>query len=124
MEDLKLVEELINKAKKYNLFEGNKYFEAIEHILLDYKRVLKENKSLQKTYDDCYCKYKHYKQFESISVQKVKDKIEELKNKEYNEYLTNYYGTKKPQRMKEFQYKIEVLQELLEENENHIPIID
>ena len=81
MEDIKLVEELINEAKKCNLFEGNKYHEAIEHILLDYKRVLKENESLQKTYDDCYCKYKHYKQFESISVQKIKDKMEEL-NKE------------------------------------------
>ena len=52
----------------------------LEHILSDYKRVLKENESLQKTYDDCYCKYKHYKQFESISVQKVKDKIEEYEN--------------------------------------------
>ena len=48
MEDIKLVEELINEAKKCNLFEGNKYHEAIEHILLDYKRVLKENESLQK----------------------------------------------------------------------------
>ena len=51
---------------------------AISNLLSDYKRVLKENESLQKTYDDCYCKYKHYKQFESISVQKVKDKIEKL----------------------------------------------
>lgn len=48
---------------------------SMQHILSDYKRVLKENESLQKTYDDCYCKYKHYKQFESISIQKVKDEI-------------------------------------------------
>lgn len=53
--------------------------EWVYEYLSDYKRVLKENESLQKTYDDCYCKYKHYKQFESISVQKVKDKIEEYK---------------------------------------------
>lgn len=29
--------------------------------------------SKQKAYDDCYCEYKHYKQFESIPKQKVKD---------------------------------------------------
>lgn len=82
---------------------------AIEHILLDYKRVLKENESLQKTYDDCYCKYKHYKQFESISIQKVKDKIEELKKKV--EELTDdkgYWGGS------DLLEQIKVLQELLE----------
>ena len=68
--------------------------DSIEHILSDYKRVLKENESLQKTYDDCYCKYKHYKQFESISIQKVKDKIEELDNKRRkftSDNVNNFY---------------------------------
>ena len=92
-------EEILNNIKAYmqeNIDKGYHKFvyndlgydekcadviNAIEHILSDYKRVLKENESLQKTYDDCYCKYKHYKQFESISVQKIKDKMEEL-NKE------------------------------------------
>lgn len=45
-EDIKLVEELINAAKEYNQFGGNKYHKAIEHILKDYKRVLKENEEL------------------------------------------------------------------------------
>ena len=45
-EDIKLVEELINAAKEYNQFEGNKYHKAIEHILKDYKRILKENEEL------------------------------------------------------------------------------
>ena len=98
---------------------GNIVKDSLRYILSDYKRVLKENESLQKTYDDCYCKYKHYKQFESISVQKVKDKIEELKKKV--EELTDdkgYWGGS------DLLEQIKVLQELLEENENHIPRID
>lgn len=76
----------------------------IYNILSDYKRVLKENESLQKTYDDCYCKYKHYKQFESISVQKVKDKIEEIQEEGYWLFTTDRDSDK----------CVEVLQELLE----------
>ena len=55
----------------------------------------------------------------SISVQKVKDKIEELKKKV--EELTDdkgYWGGS------DLLEQIKVLQELLEENENHIPRID
>ena len=50
-----------------------------------------------------------------IPKSKVKEKIEELKEKYHNEYLTNYYGVKQPNTMKEFEYKIQVLEELLEE---------
>ena len=56
----------------------NKDKEAIEHILSAYKEVLKENESLQKTYDDCYCEYKHYMQFESISKQRIEDIIDRI----------------------------------------------
>lgn len=74
-EDIKILENFINWLKTDFEYNSGEEIKAIEHILSDYKRVLKENESLQKTYDDCYCKYKHYKQFESISVQKVKEKI-------------------------------------------------
>ena len=36
--------------------------------------------SKQKAYDDCYCEYKHYKQFESIPKQKVKDVLQKNRN--------------------------------------------
>lgn len=56
--------------------------EAILSILSDKKQNMErikaleeENKSKQKAYDDCYCEYKQYKQFESIPIQKVKDLI-------------------------------------------------
>lgn len=68
---------------------SNKKEQAIEHILAERKQdkerikeLEEENKSKQKAYDDCYCEYKHYKQFESIPVQKVKDILKEL-NQEY-----------------------------------------
>ena len=44
------------------------------------KQLEEENQSKQKAYDDCYCEYKHYKQFDSIPKSKVKEKIEEYKN--------------------------------------------
>ena len=122
-EHIKNIEELINEAKKCNLFEGNKYHEAIEHILSDYKRVLKENEELKEDRDKfkkalgrriTYCNELEKDLFENssnyvIKKQKVKDKIEELKKKV--EELTDeqgYWGGS------DLLAKIEVLQDLLE----------
>ena len=96
-EDIKILEEIKKKFEKtmkiivlgeYSTYVDNSIFEDIkklinisENLIARYKQLEEENKSKQKAYDDCYCKYKHYKQFESISLQKVKDKIEELKEK-------------------------------------------
>lgn len=82
-------------------FEVNSnYYEAVSKLLSDYKRVLKENEELKnqeatarKINELLVQRYSN-----SISVQKVKDKIEEL-IKEGRHYNAN---------------KIEVLQELLE----------
>lgn len=41
------------------------------------KELEEENASKQKAYDDCYCEYKHYKQFDSIPKRKVKDYLKE-----------------------------------------------
>lgn len=72
-------------------------------------KLEKENASKQEAYDDCYRTYKHYKQFESIPTQKVKDKIEELK-KEYEIVL-------KENSTKAFILKcqIKILEKLLED---------
>ena len=53
------------------------------------ENLQKENKSKQKAYDDCYCEYKKYKQFDSIQKQKVKDKIEHYKELQ-NNYIKKY----------------------------------
>lgn len=94
---------------------------AIEHIILDYKRVLKENEKL-KALDSSNSKMilnmskRHFQDREkiknSIPVQKVKDKIEELKEK-----IENLPAEVYPIIEDDLQIKIEVLEELLESEE-------
>ena len=75
------------------------------------KQLEEENKSKQKAYDDCYCEYKHYKQFDSIPTSLVKEKIEEL-DKEKLKYDNDLriYTLRNT-----FDFQKEVLQELLGE---------
>jgi hypothetical protein len=56
-------------------------------------KLEKENDSKEKEYNDCYCEFKHYKQYESISKSKVKEKIEEIDRmiKYLNSELTKCY---------------------------------
>ena len=84
----------------------------MEHILSDYKRVLKENEELNLKYYMLYTgeienlKAQEVKiKSQVIPVQKVKDKIEELKIN-----LVNMQG----EELLIYESKIDVLQELLE----------
>ena len=100
--DIHLLESYAGMTHKMTDNQGRpKLDQAIERILKDYKRVLKENEELKnqeatqrKINELLVQRYSN-----SISLQKVKDKIEEL-IKEGRHYNAN---------------KIEVLQELLEE---------
>lgn len=117
-------EEILNNIKAYmqeNIDKGYHKFvyndlgydekcvdviNAIEHILSDYKRVLKENEELHKEIDrmkslDIYKLVEDWETGQLIQKQKIKEKIEEL-IKEGRHYNAN---------------KIEVLQELLESEE-------
>ena len=73
------------------------------------ENLQRENKSKQKAYDDCYCEYKKYKQFDSIPKQKVKDKIEEIKEDKESKYFDKFLMTR------DIDYAIEILEELLED---------
>lgn len=130
-EDMKILEKNVESVKENSdmaFFETDEdyyFFKAVEHILSDYKRVLKENEEWQKAYQE-----EKDKQFELIQntnntiktaviaiedlqgklkevipVQKVKEKIKELEN-EY-EYLA-----KENQRVNKLE--IQLLQGLLE----------
>lgn len=60
--------------------------QAIEHILRDYKRVLKENKKLHKEIDrmkslDIYKLVEDWETGQLIPVQKIKNKIEEYEKR-------------------------------------------
>lgn len=100
--DIHLLESYAGMTHKMTDNQGRpKLDQAIEHILKDYKRALKENEELKnqeatqrKINELLVQRYSN-----SISLQKIKDKIEEL-IKEGRHYNAN---------------KIEVLQELLEE---------
>ena len=83
-----------------------------QHILSDYKRVLKENEELKNDYENLSNSVvvKNHCIKNSIPVQKVKDKIEEYK-KEKNKFgncLVEFYENELADR------DIKILQELLE----------
>ena len=126
-EEIGILEEMIENANIENMDMndcfGGEHIEAIEHILSDYKRVLKENEELKEDRDKfkkalgrkiTYCNELEKDLFENssnyvIKKQKVKDKIEELKKKV--EELTDdkgYWGGS------DLLEQIKVLQELLE----------
>lgn len=134
-EDIRILEEMIENANIENMDMndcfGGEHIEAIEHILPDYKRVLKENEELKKFITEGITiepnsPYKNYqldflrKNF--IPVQKVKDKIEkEIKYHERNileiENTTMLKGkTAKEEAEIEFnKYAIVVLKKMLQE---------
>ena len=124
-EDIKILEEMIENANIENMDMndcfGGEHIEAIEHILSDYKRVLKENEEVKRLHiqDNKHLDFiiKH-----SIPVQKVKDKIEEeIKYHEKNildiENITMLKGkTAKEEAEIEFnKYAIVVLKKMLQE---------
>lgn len=103
--DIHLLESYAGMTHKMTDNQGRpKLDQAIEHILSDYKRVLKENEELEEINNELEAEkneaIRRYN-FETIPKQKVKDKIEKL-IKEGRHYNAN---------------KIEVLQELLESEE-------
>ncbi len=137
-EDIKILEEMIENANIENMDMndcfGGEHIDAIEHVLSDYKRVLEINKFLLKENEELKDKYATFVKMSSeviansIPVQKVKDKIEEIQ-KEYNkldkqidEYindvnkdLAKYYENKeKISIMQTLSCSIDILQELLE----------
>lgn len=107
---LEYLEEISQQLDNIALDQIKIAIAELQYFKDQYKQLEEENKSKQKAYDDCYCEYKHYKQFDSIPKSKVKEKIEELKGAE--ELLSDeqgYWGGS------DLLAKIEVLQELLRE---------
>ena len=91
--------------KKECMLERNR---CEQHILSDYKRVLKENEELKKFHIQDN-KHLDFIMEHSITVQKVKDKIEEYKN-----MLKTCNKVKDIDRIKAINERILELEELLE----------
>lgn len=118
-EDIKIVENILHKGYTMSILHPNTNIKeceikAIEHILSDYKRVLKENEGLRKS-NKIYAlqgsniKLEIYIKDNYLSKQKVKDKIEEYKN-----MLKTCNKAKDIDRIKAINERISELQELLE----------
>ena len=120
-EDIKLLEELDWLYLDKPEIICDRYEEATNHILSDYKRVLKENEEVHKENEHLHreinrrikLKIENEKIVDTqfISIQKIKDKI-----KHYQELQDNYI--KKYDEINEgLQGMINVLQEFLESEE-------
>ena len=120
-EDIARIAKLITTKFNNDYSIDNKDKEAIEHILSDYKRVLKENEEL-KSNNEKYIIHLTDEQYKTVIenaqndinqkwIQKVKDKIEELQKGplKINENNKYYYETEAYNKI-----IIQVLQELLE----------
>ena len=108
-EDIEITKKLITTKFNNDYSIDNKDKEAIEHILSDYKRVLKENKELKNDYENLSNSVvvkNHYIKT-SIPIQKVKDLIEELKENGYWNYLEE----------RDLETTLEILKKLLESEE-------
>ena len=126
-ENIKLLEEFSNENVLYGSMVGmtlEKYKDlqlSAEHVLSDYKRVLKENEELKEeneynkilldmnnnfTIDKKTGNYK----WNVIEIQKIKDKIEDLKMSGGSDGKDNTENTAR-------ELAIEALQDILEESE-------
>ena len=114
-EDIKIIEEMIENMDMNDCF-GGEHIEAIEHILSDYKRVLKENEELKyksnisKTGSDYWC----------MKYAELQKENEELK--ETNEILQDLYWNECiPNQIVED--KIEEIDEKIKHEENEKVVI-
>lgn len=117
-ETIKIIERKIKEAEHYLDITGlyltldEELRNALINILSDYKKVLEENEELKNDYENLNNSVvvKNHCIKNSIPVQKVKDKIEELKQekKKYGNCLIEMYEDELVNR------DIKILQELLE----------
>lgn len=87
--NIEMIENMLNTERRNRRgnreirFEVNSnYYEAVSKLLSDYKRVLKENEELKNDYENLSNSVvvKNYCIKNSIPIQKIKDKIEEILN--------------------------------------------
>ena len=94
-EDIKIVEKLINTMKSDRELFNEKtdkeiytfFINALEHILSDYKRVLKENEILKEEKEQAWEEWNNLEQGSYETEQKLKQQIKELRKE--NEELNN-----------------------------------
>ena len=117
-EDIKILQEfteLDRKLRNYKVeSDYDNFCEAIDHILAEREEDKKRIERLQVLEDDLKDKrivYVDTPEFEEkfIPKQKVKDKIEEIKEDKESKYFDKFLMTR------DIDYAIEILEELLED---------
>ena len=122
-EDIEIIENILHKGYTMSILHPNtsireSEIRAIEHILSDYKRVLKENEELKKskiTYEavrDIQEKNRNIVDNNYISKQIVKDNL--IKYQEEYELLLEHQSGKESNKTKTLRGRIHMCQELLE----------
>ena len=143
-DDIENIKELVQGSKDYGEYENNKYFEAMENILSDYTRQKQINEEHQKengllrekvkeldTKNDELLKDLYSANCiisdltDSIPIQKIQDKIEELNNQEKElqnsiteEEREEYEDANISFLLCDIKIRREVLKELLQESED------
>lgn len=116
-EDIEIVENILHKGYTMSILHPStnireSEIKAIEHILSDYKRVLKENE--KRMHDNITLKnfisalFNDSFEKDYIPAQKIKDKIEELKEDKDSKYYDIFLEER------DIENTIKILQELLE----------
>lgn len=114
--DIHLLESYAGMTHKMNDNQGRpKLDQAIEHILSEYKRVLKENEELNYKLHSKKIALEIYNRY--IPKSKVKEKIEKLNSESYAEKLEDMMNTKNYTITELVQY---VLQELLDGSDTDV----
>lgn len=124
-EDIARIAKLITTKFNNDYSIDNRDKEALEHILSDYKRTLKENELAKKQveYDKTHICTLQIIKLNYIPIQKVKDKIEELyqQDRNWSEEMSEPDSNFKniDRNLKRIKNQINVLQELIEESEEN-----
>ncbi len=118
-EDIERIAKLITTKFNNDYSIDNKDKEALEHILSDYKRVLKENNRLEEQveYDKTHIYTPQTIELNFILKSKIEDKIEKLNSESYAEKLEDMMNTKNYTITELVQY---VLQELLDGSDTDV----
>ena len=94
IDEINTIERIIDRSKDVNIFYMTEdtilNTEAVKKIANKIEQLEKENVSKQKAYDNCYCEFKHYKQFDSIPKSVIRDKIDFYKRYGKIEKLDEY----------------------------------
>lgn len=126
-EDIKLLEEMIENANIENMDMNNcfggEHIEAIEHILLDYKRVLKENQILKKEKEQAWEEWNNLEQGSYETEQKLKQQIKESQreNEELKERIREHTLLISPYYVKENYIPIQKIKDKIEEE--NLPLV-